>query len=98
MPIKSFDCKLTEQLFTANELTERLLPKQIESKALSRLHMLDVANSLQELANYPALRFHALKNDLTGFFSITINRKFPHRIIFRWEDGNAYNVKILDYH
>ena len=46
--------------------------------------------------NLPGYRLHPLKGDLKGFWSITISGNW--RIIFRFEDGDAYDVDLVDYH
>lgn len=58
--------------------------------------MLDSATEVEDLRNPPGNRLELLRGDLQGFWSIRINRQF--RIIFRWVDGNADEVQIIDYH
>lgn len=41
-------------------------------------------------------RLHPLRGDLTGFWSVTVSGNW--RIIFRFEDGNAFDVDLVDYH
>ena len=49
-----------------------------------------------DLRSPPGNRLEALGGDWAGFHSIRINRQW--RIVFRWENGNAYEVQITDYH
>ncbi len=63
---------------------------------MRRLDYLDSALNLDDLRIPPSNRLHPLKDDLKGYHSISINMKW--RIIFIWNDGNAYDVKITDYH
>jgi proteic killer suppression protein len=58
--------------------------------------MLDAAQALQDLRVPPANRFEKLSGDRKGQFSIRINDQW--RVCFRWEEGNAYDVEIADYH
>jgi proteic killer suppression protein len=58
--------------------------------------MLNRAETLQDLRVPPANRLEALKGDREGQHSIRINDRW--RICFRWEQGNAYDVDIVDYH
>lgn len=58
--------------------------------------MLNNAASLDDLRSTPANRLEALKGDLKGYYSIRVNNQF--RICFAWQDGNATDVQILDYH
>ena len=44
----------------------------------------------------PGYRLHPLKGDLKGYWSVTISRNW--RITFRFEDGDAYEVGLVDYH
>lgn len=58
--------------------------------------MIHFAFSEQDLVVPPANRFEHLKGDLKGYCSIRINDQF--RIIFRFENGCADDVQIVDYH
>ena len=58
--------------------------------------MLNQAKIIQDLTAPPGNRLEQLQGDLAGFWSIRINQQW--RIIFRWEDGRKYQVKIFDYH
>ena len=44
----------------------------------------------------PRYRLHPLAGEFSGFYSVRVGRL--ERVIFRFEDGNAYNVKLIDYH
>ncbi len=59
------------------------------------LTVLDSAATPQAL-NLPGYRLHALKGELRGFWSVTVRANW--RIIFRFEDGNALDVELTDYH
>ncbi|MGZ8911350.1 MAG: type II toxin-antitoxin system RelE/ParE family toxin [Methylococcaceae bacterium] len=59
------------------------------------LALLNNAAQLGDLES-PALRLHGLKDNLEGFWSLTVQANW--RVIFRFEDGNAYVVDYLDYH
>ena len=72
------------------------LPPDVEDRALDKLKMLNRAKNLDDLRNPPSNRLHQLKKDRAGQHSISINRQW--RICFRWNDGNAYDVEIADYH
>ena len=67
----------------------------IEKAARVRLALLDAASSLHDL-QLPGLRLEALKGDRKGQHSIRINDQY--RICFEWQDGDAVNVEIVDYH
>lgn len=54
------------------------------------------AVSLSDLRMPPANRLEQLKGDLSGHHSIRIND--PYRLVFRWDDGVALDVRFIDYH
>ena len=58
--------------------------------------MLDITRRIEDLRIPPANRLEALKGDRRGQFSIRVNDQW--RLCFRFEDGNAYDVEIVDYH
>jgi toxin HigB-1 len=64
--------------------------------ARQRLTELNAAGSLSEITPLRSVGLHKLKGDRAGFWSISVNG--PWRIVFRFEDGNAYEVEIVDYH
>ncbi len=58
--------------------------------------MLNQAKIVEDLQIPPGNRLEQLKGKLAGFWSIRINQQW--RVIFRWENGLKYGVKIIDYH
>ena len=64
--------------------------------AQRKLRQLDVAAELRDLASPPGNRLEALHGGRQGQYSIRINDQW--RICFRWRDGGAYDVEIVDYH
>lgn len=92
--IKSFGDKQTERLWTSLEPGK--LPTEIQQRALNKLAMLDQSKDLNDLRIPPSNRLEALKGNRKGQFSIRINQQW--RICFRWENGDAHEVTIEDYH
>jgi len=92
--IKNFKNKETEKIF--NRQKSQKLPSDIQQTALRKLRMLNRAVILQDLLIPPANRLERLKGDRIGQYSIRINSQW--RICFEWQDGNAFNVEIVDYH
>lgn len=92
--IISFADKETERLFIVGE--SRKLPSTIINVALRKLDYLNRAKTLQDLKSPPGNRLEALKGDLKGKCSIRINDQY--RIVFKFSNGNAYEVEISDYH
>ena len=95
--ISSFGDKLTEALYhgTANKALRRLQP-EITKRALNKLDMINAAHDVLDLRSPPGNRLETLHGDLAGMFSIRVNDQW--RIVFRWQDGNAYEVRLADYH
>jgi len=91
--IKSFDCRDTEKLFN-DERVRRF--QSFERQARIRLMVLHSSPSLKALMLNPGNRFHALTGDRKGQYAISINKQ--RRVCFEWQEGNAYNVQITDYH
>jgi toxin HigB-1 len=72
------------------------LPPDVQPRAFDALKLVNRVRSLDEFRKLPGNRFHKLKKERAGQFSISINDQW--RICFRWKDGNAYDVEIADYH
>jgi proteic killer suppression protein len=91
--IRSFASRDTERLY-GRERVGRF--RAFERIALRKLRMLDAAASVTDLKTPPGNRLEKLKGDREGQWSIRINDQW--RICFRWENGNAFDVEIVDYH
>lgn len=74
----------------------RRFPQDILHRALVRLDVLNTAQNLMDLSSPPGNRLEALSGHLAGFHSIRVNKQW--RIVFRWENGNTYDVQLVDYH
>ncbi len=74
----------------------RKLPAGIQQTAYRKLRYLNNARTLQDLRVPPANRLEKLRGDRAGLYSIRINDQW--RICFRWRQGDAYDVEIVDYH
>lgn len=59
------------------------------------LTLLDSAVNVQDM-NFPGSDLHPLKGDLAGFWSVKVNGNY--RLIFRFENENAFDVDYIDYH
>ena len=92
--IKSFSDKYTEDLFNRQKVKK--FPHSILKVAYRKLLLIDAVGRIDDLRVPPGNRLEKLSGDLSGKYSIRINNKW--RIIFRWVDNNAYEVKIIDYH
>ncbi len=92
--IRNFKDKETQKIFERQR--SRRLPSDIQQVALRKLRMLNRSQTLQELRIPPANRLERLSGDRDGQYSIRVNDQW--RICFDWEDGDAMNVEIVDYH
>lgn len=64
--------------------------------AQQRLAALNAAPSLKALSPLRSIGLHKLKGSRSGYWAMNVNG--PWRIVFRFKDGNAYDVEIVDYH
>ncbi len=92
--IRSFRCKETEKLFHGRFSAK--LPQAIQLVAVKKLNMLYAAQTLDDLRIPPANRLETLHGDRAGQHSIRINDQW--RICFVWNQGQAEQVEIVDYH
>ncbi len=92
--IKSFADKETRKLFEGGK--SKAVPPDVRERAESKLAVLDAAASLEDLRVLPSSRLHKLSGDRQGQWSISINKQY--RVCFAWEDGDAYEVEVTDYH
>jgi len=95
--IRSFGSKSTEDFYHGrNSAQARKVPSAIRANALRKLDMLNAATIVQDLRSPPGNRLEKLSGDLSEFHSVRINQQW--RLIFRWVDGGAEEVEIIDYH
>lgn len=92
--IKSFACKETDKLFRGRFSTR--LPQDVQRVAQRKLKQLSAAATLDFLRVPPGNRLEQLAGDRAGQWSIRINDQW--RICFSWQDGNVFEVEIVDYH
>lgn len=95
--IRSFGNQLAEDLFE-DEITKstRMFPPELRRVARRKILYLHDADELNDLRVPPGNRLEALKGEWKGYHSIRINDQW--RLVFRWEDGNAYEAQVVDYH
>jgi len=92
--IKTFRCRDTERL--ANDERTRAFSTAVVKMGRRKLALLDTATTLDDLRSPPGNRLEKLKGNRDGQHSIRLNDQF--RLCFRWIDGDAYDVEIVDYH
>ena len=91
--IRSFKDKDTETLFQLGRVRRFA---NIERSALRKLKQLDLAQRIDDMRAPPANHLEKLKGDRAGQWNVRINDQF--RICFRWRNGSADDVEIVDYH
>ncbi len=92
--IISFGTKETEKIWNGERVNK--LPNEIQETARRKLRMLNNSQNIADLQIPPSNRLEKLKSSLKDFYSIRVNDQW--RIIFRWNNGNASEVEVLDYH
>lgn len=92
--IKSFADRRSQELYSVGRA--RRFPPDVARRAARKLEYLDLATTLEDLRFPPGNRLHALHGDRAGQYSISVNDQW--RICFRFEDGDAYDVEVCDYH
>jgi len=91
--IRSFGVRRTEALFRDHFVPDF---QGIACRAKHKLEAVNAASLLNDLAVPPSNRLERLRGDLRDFYSVRINEQW--RVIFRWRDGEPYEVRIADYH
>lgn len=95
--IASFGDRSTYDLFNGIASKQsRRIPMQIHQLALYKLDLLNAAKELNDLRAPPRNRLEALRGKLKGFYSVRINAQW--RVVFRWTQNNAVEVRVMDYH
>ncbi len=92
--IRSFACKETEKIWDG--VRSRAFPSDMQDRALRKLRMLDAAQNVNDLRVPPSNHLEALKGNRKGQMSIRVNAQW--RICFIWQDNEAHDVEIVDYH
>jgi proteic killer suppression protein len=92
--IVSFGDKTTQKILDGEWV--KGFSTDIQEIARRKLRMLNNSFDIKDLMIPPSNRLEKLKGNLKDFYSIRVNNQW--RIIFKWENGNAVNVELIDYH
>jgi proteic killer suppression protein len=92
--IQTFADSETERFYTAGN--SRRMPPEIRKRAAMRLLQLNAATQIEDLRLPPSNRLEQLHGDRAGHWSIRINDQW--RLCFRFKNGDAFEVAIVDYH
>jgi toxin HigB-1 len=71
------------------------LKQSLVARLRQILALLATAATVEDM-NLPGLKLHQLKGDLAGFYAVTVSGNW--RVIFRFEDGKATEIDLIDYH
>ncbi len=82
-----------ERLYVRND-ARGVNPQHVEKITLI-LTLLDAAETIEAM-NVPSLRLHKLAGNRAEFWSVTVRANWL--IIFRFENGNAFDIDLIDYH
>ncbi|CAN5505669.1 type II toxin-antitoxin system RelE/ParE family toxin [soil metagenome] len=94
MAIRGFADKTTRRLFEGG--APRGFPQNAKVRALDKLSQLNAAERIEDMAVPPGNQMKALGGDRRGQYAVRVNQQL--RLCFAWEDGDAYDVEIVDYH
>ncbi len=92
--IVSFGDKTTQKIWDGEWV--KGFSTDIQETARRKLRMLNNSFDVKDLIIPPSNRLEKLKGNRKDFYSIRVNDQW--RLIFRWENGNAYHVELIDYH
>jgi proteic killer suppression protein len=91
--IRSFRHKGLKRFFEEDDRSK--LRQDLVTRIESILSALDRAPTIDAM-DHPSLRLHPLKGDMKGFWAVTVRSNW--RIVFRFENGGAFDVDLVDYH
>jgi proteic killer suppression protein len=95
--IRSFRDSVTEDIFNGiSSNKSRKIPDDIQNIAVRKMDQLNAAFDINDMRIPPGNHLEKLKGNLREYFSVRVNDKY--RIIFQWNNGDAFNVSIIDYH
>jgi proteic killer suppression protein len=95
--IANFGDGATEDLFHGNPSARvRRFPANLRRRAVRKLDLLNGAADVNDLRAPPSNHLEKLSGRLADFWSIRVNDQW--RIVFRWNDGSALDVRLTDYH
>jgi proteic killer suppression protein len=92
--LTSFGNKNTQKIWEGERV--KGLPTEVQEIARRKMRMLNNSQNLTDLMIPPSNRLEKLKGKLKDYYSIRVNDQW--RLVFQWENGNAFVVKLIDYH
>ena len=86
--------KDTKNIFDGKRV--KWLPPELARISMRKLQYINAAFKLEDLKVPPGNKLKPLKGKLKNYYSIRVNDQY--RVVFKWKDGQASNVKVTDYH
>ncbi|HCR86174.1 MAG TPA: plasmid maintenance system killer [Alphaproteobacteria bacterium] len=94
MPIRSFKDKRAEAIWNLEQV--KSVSTDLQRQALKKPRMLNNSKTLNDLKIPPSNHLEKLLGDRKNFYSIRVNIQW--RIVFKFDDGDFYDVEFIDYH
>lgn len=95
--VKNFKSETAKAIYNGTENRyARKLPTELHGKVRRLFDQLNAITKIETLRIPPSNRLESLSENLKDYWSLRINKKW--RVIFRWENGHALDVDIVDYH
>lgn len=92
--IKGFKQSWLEEFWNTGK--HKRVPSQLQKRVIRKLDMLNCANELRDLSSPPSNHLHALRGDRQGQWAISVSG--PWRLCFRFEDGDVFDIELVQYH
>lgn len=95
--INNFNSKLAQDIFDGvSSRFSRKIPEKLHKKAQRKLDQLNAATIIDTLKIPPSNKLSKLEGNLDGYWRIKIDKQWA--VIFKWKNGMAFDVEIIDYH
>lgn len=95
--IRNFNSDSAQDIFDgSNSKQARKIPSELHAKIRRLFDQLSAATQVETLKIPPSNHLEKLKGNLKNYWSIRVNIQW--RVIFQWEDGEAYDIDVIDYH
>ena len=95
--IKNFQSQIAQDIFDGTiSRSSRKIPSDLHEKIRKLFDQINAATRIETLRVPPGNHLEKLKGTLREYWSIRVNKKW--RILFKWENGDALNIDIVDYH
>ncbi|HAH65279.1 MAG TPA: peptidase [Rhizobiales bacterium] len=92
--LRCFRHKGLRRLFESDD--RRAIPASFADKLRDMLAAIDTANAVEDVGLFPGRRLHRLKGNPAVYWSVTVSGNW--RVIFRFDEGDAFDLDLVDYH